>query len=591
MTGPSTFCPVTLASAFRPAGFWVGVLLFGPGNLAAQSPFVSGAWCGNVTPTSATVAVRLNAPGLRVRVAVSTNDRLSSAVFSPARTTAAASGNIVKLDVEGLQPATDYDYGIEVAGVLRPETVSRGKFRTFPQGAGSFRLAFSSCGDFQDPDQRAYAAILADQPLLFVQTGDLHYKDTNTTVAEDYRRNYDSILANRNQGALFRGVALAYMWDDHDFTGDDSNGSAVGAATARSVYREYVPHYPINVTGGTIAQAFTVGRVRVIMSDLHSASAVAATAESAAKSRLGSAQKAWFKQELIAARDAGFPLILWVSTSPWIDPAQLGVDTWAGFATERTELANFIKDNRIKNLAMLSGDMHALAYDDGANSDYAVGGGAPLVVLHAAPLTRLGAPKGGPYTAGPLLGNLQYGLLDVTDPGGASVQVRFSGKRVDEGAKLTFQFTASTAGIVAGGGAPANGADRAFVNVSTRGRIATAGDALIAGFVLGGTAPRNLLVRAVGPSLGAFGVADALRRPVLTVHRDNVVVASNEDWTATDATRLSAAFDRVGAFRLLGGANPDAALLITLPPGPYTLQATGAGGAVGSVLLEAYDVP
>ena len=591
MTGPSTFCPVTLASAFRPAGFWVGVLLFGPGNLAAQSPFVSGAWCGNVTPTSATVAVRLNAPGLRVRVAVSTNDRLSSAVFSPARTTAAASGNIVKLDVEGLQPATDYDYGIEVAGVLRPETVSRGKFRTFPQGAGSFRLAFSSCGDFQDPDQRAYDAILADQPLLFVQTGDLHYKDTNTTFAEDYRRNYDSILANRNQGALFRGVALAYMWDDHDFTGDDSNGSAVGAATARSVYREYVPHYPINVTGGTIAQAFTVGRVRVIMSDLHSASAGAAAAESAAKSRLGSAQKAWFKQELIAARDAGFPLILWVSTSPWIDPAQLGVDTWAGFATERTELANFIKDNRIKNLAMLSGDMHALAYDDGANSDYAVGGGAPLVVLHAAPLTRLGAPKGGPYTAGPLPGNLQYGLLDVTDPGGASVQVRFSGKRIDEGAKLTFPFTASTAGIIAGGGAPANGADRAFVNVSTRGRIATAGDALIAGFVLGGTAPRNLLVRAVGPSLGAFGVADALRRPVLTVHRDNVVVASNEDWTATDATRLSAAFDRVGAFRLLGGANPDAALLITLPPGPYTLQATGAGGAVGSVLLEAYDVP
>ena len=69
------------------------------------------------------------------------------------------------------------------------------------------------------------------------------------------------------------------------------------------------------------------------------------------------------------------------------------------------------------------------------------------------------------------------------------------------------------------------------------------------------------------------------------------MVASNEDWTATDATRLSAAFTRVGAFRLLGAANPDAALLITLAPGAYTLQATGAGGTVGSVLLEAYDVP
>ena len=585
---------MTLAHAFRTAVFGVVVLLFGPGDLTAQSPFVSGVWCGNVTPTSATVAIRLNAAGLRVRLAVSTNDRLAPAVFSPARTTVAASGNIVKLDVEGLQPGTDYDYGIEVAGTVRTETVARGKFRTFPQGAGSFRLAFASCGDYRDPDQRAFDAILADQPLLFVVTGDLHYGDTNTTLAEDYRRNYDSVLNDRNQGALFRGVALAYMWDDHDFTGDDSNGTALGAATARSVYRERVPHYPINVTGGTIAQAFTVGRVRVILTDLHSASAVAGAAESAAKSRLGSAQKAWFKQELIAARDAGFPLIVWVSTSPWIDPAQLGVDTWAGFATERTELANFLKENRIKNVAMLSGDMHALAYDDGANSDYAVGGGSPLVVLHAGPLTRWGAPKGGPYAAGPLLGNLQYGLLDVTDTGGPTVQVRYSGKRVDEGAKLTFQFAASSAGIVPAGSAAtlaATDADRAFVNVSTRGRLATVGDTLIVGFVVGGTVPRNILARAVGPSLGAFGVADALPRPVLTLFRGTVAVASNEDWTATDATRLSAAFSRVGAFRLLGGANPDAALLITLPPGPYTLQATGAGGAVGTVLLEAYDVP
>ena len=93
----------------------------------------------------------------------------------------------------------------------------------------------------------------------------------------------------------------------------------------------------------------------------------------------------------------------------------------------------------------------------------------------------------------------------MTDPGGASVQVRFSGKRVDEGAKLTFQFTASAAGIVAGGGAPANGADRAFVSVSTRGRIATAGDALIAGFFLGGTAPRNLLCAPSDPRSAPSG--------------------------------------------------------------------------------------
>ena len=573
---------------------WVGVLFASLASVRAQtaSPFVSGVWCGNVTPTSASVSVRLNAAGLRARLVVSTNDRLTPAVFSQPITSATASGNTVVMDIQGLQPGTDYDYGIEVAGVIRTEPISRGKFRTFPQGAASFRLAFSSCGDFRDPDQRAFDAILAEQPLLFLHMGDLHYSDTNSTVAEDYRRNYDSVLNHRNQGGLYRGVALAYMWDDHDFSGDDSNGSATGAATARTVYRDTVPHYPINVTGGTIAQSFTVGRVRVIMTDVHSASSPASAAESSTKSRLGAAQKAWFKQELITARDAGFPLILWVSTTPWIGTAELGADTWAGYATERSELADFFKDNLIKNLVVLAGDMHALAYDDGANSDYAVGGGAPLVVLHASPLTRPPEVKGGPYAAGPILGTAQYALLEVTDTGGSTIQCRYTGKRVGEGAKLVFQFAASTTGIVPTGvSGPVGGTDKAFVNVSTRGRLVNTDDSVIVGFVIGGTGSRSVLARAVGPSLATFGVPDALSRPVLTLFRGSTVIASNEDWTTTDPARLTKAFERVGAFSFASETTPDAALLVTLPPGAYTLQATGAGGATGSVLVEAYEVP
>ena len=583
---------------FRCCLFTLG-LVFAISVASAQtpSPFGSGVWSGGVTSTSANVVARFTAPGVRARLQISVNQSLKPALFSAIGTAAAAAGNTLTFTVQGLQPDTDYFYGVEVGGVLRAEPVSRGQLRTFPLGSGSFKIAFASCSDLRKPDQRAFDAIAAEKPLLFIHMGDLHYSDTDSTNPDDYRENYDAILNHPVQSAFYRKVSLAYMWDDHDFTGDDSNGTAIGAATVRSVYRDTVPHYPITVAGGTIAQAFTVGRARVIMTDLHSAASVAASAESATKSRLGATQKAWFKQELIAARDAGFPLIIWVNTSPWIGAARLGVDSWAGFSTERAELANFVRDNRIKNLLMLSGDMHALAYDDGRNSDYAVGGGAPLVVLHAAPLTRLGGPKGGPYAAGPLIGILQYGLLDVTDTGGPTVHVRYSGKRVGEGTKLSFQFVASTAGIVAdsigtgGLSAVTSGADRAFVNVSTRGRVATAGDVLIVGFVVGGTAPRTILARAVGPSLAVFGITDALSRPTLTLHRGNVVIASNDDWTLTDAARLFTAFDRVGAFRLLGGANPDAALLTTLAPGAYTLQVTGVGGAVGTVLLEAYDVP
>ncbi len=563
-------------------------------SLCSQTatPFLSGVWSGNVTPTSASVSVRLNAAGLRVRLAVGTNLQLSPAVFSTFATTSATSGNAVRFDIASLQPGTDYDYGIEVGGVIRTEPNSRGKFRTFPQGPSSFRLAFASCGDPGDTDQRAFEAILAEQPLLFLHMGDLHYNDTNTTVAEDYRRNYDNVLNHPIEGALYRNVPLAYMWDDHDFAGNDSNGTAVGVAAARTAYRDTVPHYPINLSGGTIAQSFTVGRVRVIMTDLHSASMAATVAESATKTRMGAAQKAWFKQELLSARDAGFPLIIWVSTSPWIGTAQLGSDSWAGYATERTELASFFKDNRISNLVLLSGDMHALAFDDGSNSDYALGGGAPLVVFHAAPLTRPGEPKGGPYSAGPLLGTAQYGLLEITDTGGPNIQGRFTGKRVGEGAKLVFQFNASTSGIVAAGISGAGGGpDRSFVNVSTLNRIGGApGDGLIVGFVVGGTSTRTVLVRAVGPSLSLFGVSDPLPRPSLSLYRGNTVIASNDDWNTNDPVRLNAAFDRVGAFRLSGGGR-DAALLALISPGAYTMRVTGANGTAGTVLVEVYEVP
>lgn len=576
-----------------PFRLWLLALTAGLGSVFAQtgSPFLSGAWCGNVTPTSATVCIRLNASGLRVRLAVSPNSSFSPVVFSPVETTAAASGNIVSLDIDGLQPASEYVYGIEVAGTLRTETISRGRFRTFPQGAASFRLAFASCGDYRDPDQRAYSAIAAEQPLLFLMMGDLHYGDTNTNVPDDHRRNYDNVLNHPLQGGLFRSVAAAYVWDDHDFTGDDSNGTSPGTATARSVYREYAPHYPINVTGGTIAQSFTVGRVRVIMTDLHSAASPSTAAESANKTRLGAAQKAWFKQELVGARDAGFPLILWVCTSPWIGPPQLGADTWGGYTTERTEIADFLKENRIHNVVVLSGDMHALAYDDGTNSDFAIGGGAPLVVFQAAALTRPGEAKDGRYTAGPILGSLQYGLLEVSDSGGPTIQCLFTGKRVGEGAKMVFQFAANANGIFPTGVSGPAALDRAFVNISTRGRLVGANDSLIVGFVIGGTTSRTILLRAVGPSLAAFSVGDALSRPEITLYRGNTVIAINNDWSVSDPERLTDAFDRVGAFRFQDLDSRDAAIVVTLSPGSYTMAARGLEGATGTVLLEAYEIP
>lgn len=569
---------------FRCCLFTLG-LVFAISVASAQtpSPFGSGVWSGGVTSTSANVVARFTAPGARARLQISVNQSLTPALFSAIGTAAATAGNTLTFTVQGLQPDTDYFYGVEVGGVLRTEPASRGRLRTFPLGTGSFKIAFASCSDYRVPNQSAFDAIAEERPLMFFHMGDFHYNDTDSTNPEDYRENYDAVLNHPVQSALYRNVALAYMWDDHDFSGNDSDTSAIGRDTARTVYRERTPHYPIAAAGGTMAQSFTIGRVRVIMTDNRSAAVSPTLRESATKTRLGATQKAWFKQELINARDAGFPLTLWICSQPWIAPAQLGADTWGGYTTERTEIANFIRDNRITNLVLLSGDMHGHAFDDGTHSDYATGGGAPLTVLHAASLTHTGAPKGGPYLGGPILGGQQYGLLEVFDTGGPSVACRYSGKRVGEGEKLSYIFSASA---VASSGA-------AMSNISMLARVTGGDDALTSGFVISGQTPRRVLVRAIGPSLAGFGLADPLELPQLTVFKGGRVIGSSEGWGKDEDTIkvLTEAFDRAGAFRLQDGASRDAAIILTLQPGPYTMQVKSADRQAGAALLEVYEIP
>ncbi|MEO5961255.1 MAG: alkaline phosphatase D family protein [Opitutaceae bacterium] len=552
-------------------------------TVAPVASFVGGVWSGNVTATSASVVVRLSAAAQKTRLVVSQNLNLSSPIYSSAVNTSAAAGNTVTLTAQGLKADTDYFYGVEVAGVLRSDEQSRGRFRTFPLGRGSFKIAFGSCGDFRAADQSAYDAILRERPLLFINTGDLHYVDTNTTNADDYRANYDSVLSQSNQSALYRGVPVAYMWDDHDFCGDGTDTTAIGRDTARAVYKERVPHYPIASAGGTIAQAFTIGRVRVLMTDLRSAAVSPYQKESAAKTRMGTAQKTWFKQELINARDAGFPLIIWVCPDPWIGPAAVGDDTWAGHATERIELANFIRDNRITNLVLLAGDMHGLAADDGTNSDYATGGGAPLTVLHGAALTSPPSEKGGPYSGGVLPGSQQFGILEIYDSGGPSVACRYLGVRAGEGVKLTHIFS----------GSPAGSKGLGLVNISTLARVTADQPAIVSGFVISGAVNRTVLVRAIGPTLAAFGVDNVLARPVLSVFQGEREIATNEGWgqSIDSGVQLTAAFDRAGAFRLLDETSRDASLVLSLEPGAYTVQVKSGDTKTGAALLEVYDLP
>jgi hypothetical protein len=143
--------------------------------------------------------------------------------------------------------------------------------------------------------------------------------------------------------------------------------------------------------------------------------------------------------------------------------------------------------------------------------------------------------------------------------------------------------TTSTAAITA----PTVSSGGQLTNVSSRMRV-VAGDSsrsLIAGFVVGGSQAKHVLLRAIGPALSEFGVTGALADPRLQLYSSaGTLVAENDNWAGAETSADAAA---VGAFPLAVGAR-DSAVVVTLSPGAYTLVVSPNGGD-GVALAEVYD--
>ena len=123
-----------------------------------------------------------------------------------------------------------------------------------------------------------------------------------------------------------------------------------------------------------------------------------------------------------------------------------------------------------------------------------------------------------------------------------------------------------------------------LMNISTRVKIGVAENVLIGGFIIRGSQSKNLILRAIGPSLTAWGMSGAMADPVLELHNSSGgVVAVNNDWqTGGQAGQIQSSG--------LAPANPaESALIVTLSPGNYTVVVSGVGGGQGIGLVEAYE--
>jgi phosphodiesterase/alkaline phosphatase D-like protein len=379
-----------------------------------------------VTTNSAVVKARLEPTVRQARLRVSSIAEPESVIAVNGFSQADSNG-VVTFPVSGLNPGTEYRYVVETIEGQGPP----GRFQTFVDGPMSFRLGFASCAT-TGSNHPIFDTLRNLNPLLFIHMGDFHYEDIRQNDPSLFRRAYDRVLTSPRQGAFYRSTPIAYVWDDHDFGPNDADGTSSSKPAALKTYQECVPHYPLSRVDGdvkTIQQAFTVGRVRFLITDSRAERVPEDQEDGPEKTMLGKDQLEWLRRELKATRGR-YPLVVWVNGVPWITKAEPGSDHgWEPYSHERTIIADMIKEfGLVDHLLMLSGDGHMVAIDDGTNSNYA-SDRAPdekaFPVIHAAPLHRYPRVKGGPYSYGvyapkrwfPLIQAKQFGLMDLEDDG------------------------------------------------------------------------------------------------------------------------------------------------------------------------------
>jgi hypothetical protein len=371
-------------------------------------------WSGGVTTTQAAVVARLDGEAevaeLEVHPVAAGEGHVVRGAPDAER--------IVRWQVEDLQPGTAYAYSVVVDG-HRDDGRGTGRFRTSATGPASITVAVGACAR-TGSNGAVFDAIRAVDPDLYIATGDLHYGNVADDDPGAFLSLYDRVLTAPAQSALYRAVPVAYVWDDHDYGPNNADATSDSRDAARSAYRQAVPHQPLPAgPGGSIYHAFTMGRVRFVLTDTRS--------ERTDTSMLGQRQLDWLLDE-IGTASRTHALVVWVNPDPWIAPAEAGRDDWGGYAGERRRIADAIAEAGTGNLVMLSGDAHMVALDDGTNSDYSRGSGGGFPVLHAAALDRPGAVKGGPYSDGTFPGGGQFGVLSVHDDGGAEITVDLAGR-------------------------------------------------------------------------------------------------------------------------------------------------------------------
>ncbi len=277
------------------------------------------------------------------------------------------------------------------------------------------------------------------------------------------------------------------------------------------------------------------------------------------------------------------------------------------------QLQNFTFDSWVKlNPATLTGTGPAvIGYQTGGYGFGVAGPSQPPRVSGELFLTQVGSSNAGP---GPtmVISDQNWHHIAVTKDGGTVIFYLDGVASAPQSYNPTFTFTSNAfiagsdqpdpvlwdeieafnraltqteiqAIVNAGSAGKCKPSPQKLQNISTRLNVLTGDNVLIGGFIITGSEPKKVIVRAIGPSLTKAGVAGALADPVLELHRPDGSVVRNDNWKATQKAAIIAS-------TVPPTNDLESAIVATLAPGNYTAIVRGKNGGAGVGLMEAFDL-
>jgi alkaline phosphatase D len=336
-------------------------------------------------------------PDVRWRIAA--DPALANVIASGTIRTAESRDFTVKVDAGGLEPATTYYYSFTVGNEHSPV----GRTRTLPAAeVGRLRLAVASCSNYPYGFFNVYGRIAARADLDGVlHLGDYIYEFENgrygdgtatnrvprplgeTITLEDYRRRYATYRSDPDLQDAHRQHPFITVWDDHELTNNawrdgaqnhqpDTEGDwRIRRAAAYRAYLEWMPVREQSGLNPRLYRSFRFGALAdLVMLDARALRDEQVAPDNLAsladprRTMLGAAQEAWCFDELRASQRGGAAWrllgqqVLFARMTP-VGQKVRNADTWDGYQAARDRVLDFVAAERIKDLAVLTGDVHS----------------------------------------------------------------------------------------------------------------------------------------------------------------------------------------------------------------------------------------